>query len=152
MKAHSSMVVSYSTPTSNHNDMGLLVGLDEVVSYSTPTSNHNRSRSQAKARAVVSYSTPTSNHNLGAQSYYISCHYGKIAHKKRCENQGSDLYVKELKRKIAIFQNSSNWSGASFDAFCFLPQRFIISPYCLSVTAMMLTIPASGTKDFTRVT
>ena len=57
-------VVSYSVPTSNHNQRPLHLVDGLVVSYSVPTSNHNTALALELVNQVVSYSVPTSNHNL----------------------------------------------------------------------------------------
>lgn len=63
-----------------------------------------------------------------------------------------DVFFRISKNKYSqIFQKNSNCWGISGLARSLFPQKFRISPYCLSVTARMLVYPDGGIERLTRL-
>lgn len=63
-----------------------------------------------------------------------------------------DVFFRISKNKYSkISQKNSNCWGISGFARSLFPQKFRISPYCLSVTANMLVYPEGGIERLTRL-
>lgn len=63
-----------------------------------------------------------------------------------------DVFFRISKNKYSkISQKNSNCWGISGFARSLFPQKFRISPYCLSVTARMLVYPEGGIERRTRL-
>ena len=63
-----------------------------------------------------------------------------------------DVFFRISKNKYSkISQKNSNCWGISGFARSLFPQKFRISPYCLSVTARMLVYPDGGIERLTRL-
>lgn len=123
-----------------------------VVSYQFSTSNHNVVTDNIFFTFVVSYQISTSNHNLGSIKDRIPVTYSGIPLKKSSLSyRRSSLNVVFSNSDGQMYQKNSNCWGVSGLARSILPQKFKVSPYCLSVTLRCYVYPEGGIDLRTRL-
>ena len=146
-------VVSYWISTSNHNQVNANEHWCWVVSYWISTSNHNLFGKVPKYAIVVSYWISTSNHNLGHCNRWFLNSYAYRAVRKvdTCFPKKSLRCSFRISKNEQIYQKNSSCCGISGLARSILPQKFKMSPYCLSVTLKILVYPEDGIERLTRL-